>query len=146
MYHTVIVGCGFAGAVMARELAERGGENILILEKRGHIGGNCYDRYDRYGVLIHQYGPHIFHTNSERVYQYLSRFTEWYDYSHEVVANVNGQLIPVPFSLATLHMVFGEEMAKKLEKKLLEEFGEGTRVPILKLRQAEDADLQAVAP
>ncbi len=145
MYHTVIVGCGFAGAVMARELAERGREKVLILEKRGHIAGNCYDTYDRYGILIHQYGPHIFHTDSERVYQYLSRFTEWYDYTHEVVANVNGQLIPVPFSLSTLHMVFGEEMAEKLEKKLLEEFGMGTRVPILKLCEAEDPDLQAVA-
>lgn len=145
MYHTVIVGCGFAGAVMARELAERGKENILIIEKRGHIAGNCYDTYDRYGVLIHQYGPHIFHTDSERVYKYLSRFTEWYDYTHEVVANVNGQFIPVPFSFDTLHMVYGEEMAAKLEKKLLEEFGAGTRVPILKLREAEDADLQAVA-
>ena len=145
MYHTVIVGCGFAGAVMARELAERGRENVLILEKRGHIAGNCYDTNDRYGVWIHQYGPHIFHTDSERVYDYLSRFTEWYDYSHEVVANVNGQLIPVPFSLHTLHMVFEEEMAKKLEKKLIEEFGRGTRVPILKLKEAEDADLQAVA-
>lgn len=145
MYHTVIVGCGFAGAVMARELAERGKENVLIIEKRGHIAGNCYDTYDRYGVWIHQYGPHIFHTDSERVYQYLSRFTEWYDYTHEVAANVNGQLIPIPFSLHTLPMVFGEEMARKLEKKLLEEFGEGTRVPILKLREAEDADLRAVA-
>lgn len=145
MYDTVIAGCGLAGSVMARELAERGGENILVLEKRGHIAGNCYDTYDRYGVLIHQYGPHIFHTDSERVYKYLSRFTEWYDYSHEVAANVNGQMISVPFNLNTLYMVYGEEMAAKLERKLLEEFGEGTRVPILKLREAEDADLQAVA-
>jgi len=145
MYDTVIVGCGLAGAVMARELAERGRENILMLEKRDHLAGNCFDTYDRYGIWIHQYGPHIFHTDSVRVYQYLSRFTAWYDYSHEVVANVNGQLIPIPFNLNTLHMVYGEEMANKLERKLLEEFGEGTMVPILELKKAEDADLQAVA-
>lgn len=144
-YDSVIVGCGFAGAVAARELAERGGQRVLVLEKRNHVAGNCYDVRDRHGILVHQYGPHIFHTNNRRVYEYLSRFTEWYDYSHEVLANVNGQMIPVPFNLNTLHMVYDEKMAQALEKKLLEAFGEGSRVPILKLMQAEDEDLKAVA-
>lgn len=144
-YDSIVVGCGFAGAVAARELAERGGEKVLVLEKRNHVAGNCYDVKDKHGILIHQYGPHIFHTNIERVYQYLSRFTEWYDYSHEVLANVNGQMIPVPFNLNTLHMVYDEKMAQTLEKKLVETFGEGSRVPILKLMQAEDEDLKAVA-
>ena len=144
-YNSIVVGCGFAGAVVARELAERGEEKVLILEKRNHIAGNCYDVCDKDGVLIHKYGPHIFHTNIERVYQYLSRFTEWYDYSHEVVANVNGQMIPVPFNLNTLGMVYDKEMAESLEKKLIETFGEGSRVPILKLMEQEDEDLKAVA-
>lgn len=144
-YDSIVVGCGFAGAVTARELAERGKEKVLVLEKRNHVAGNCYDTLDENGVLIHQYGPHIFHTNVERVYQYLSRFTEWYDYSHEVVANVNGQMIPVPFNLNTLHMVYDEKMAATLEKKLTETFGAGSRVPILKLMEQEDEDLKAVA-
>lgn len=144
-YDSIVVGCGFAGAVTARELAERGKEKVLVLEKRDHVAGNCYDTCDEHGVLIHQYGPHIFHTNIERVYQYLSRFTEWYDYSHEVVANVNGQMIPVPFNLNTLHMVYDEKMAQSLEKKLIETFGAGSRVPILKLMEQEDEDLKAVA-
>lgn len=144
-YDSIVVGSGFAGAVVARELAERGNERVLVIEKRGHVAGNCYDVCDEHGVLIHQYGPHIFHTNIERVYQYLSRFTEWYDYSHEVVANVNGQMIPVPFNLNTLYLVYDKEMAESLEKKLVEAFGEGSRVPILKLREQEDEDLKAVA-
>ncbi len=144
-YDSIVVGSGFAGAVVARELAERKDEQVLVLEKRGHVAGNCYDVRDKHGVLIHQYGPHIFHTNMKRVYEYLSRFTEWYDYSHEVVANVNGQMIPVPFNLNTLSMVYDKEMAQSLEKKLVETFGEGSRVPILKLMEQEDEDLKAVA-
>lgn len=145
MYDSIIVGAGFAGSVLARELAERGKERVLIIEKRNHPAGNCYDLEDSYGILVHQYGPHIFHTNSDRVYEYLSRFTEWYDYSHEVAANVNGQLIPVPFNLNTLYMVYGREMAMQLEKKLVDAFGRGSRVPILKLMEQEDEELKAVA-
>ena len=87
-YDAIIVGAGFAGAVCARELAERGGKRVLVLERRSHIGGNAYDCADGAGVLIHQYGPHIFHTNSARVFDYLSRFTAWRDYQHRVIANI----------------------------------------------------------
>ena len=76
MYDSIVIGCGFAGDVVARELAEKKKKRVLVIDSRPHIGGNCYDRKDEYGILIHQYGPHIFHTNSERVYRYLSRFTE----------------------------------------------------------------------
>ena len=89
-YDCLVIGAGFAGAVTARELAERGGKRVLVLERRSHVGGNAYDRLDGAGVLIHQYGPHIFHTNSQRAYDYLSRFTAWRDYQHRVVANVHG--------------------------------------------------------
>ena len=116
MYDSIIVGCGFAGAVVARELAERGGQNVCIIEKRNHIGGNCYDLYDDEGILIHQYGPHIFHTSKQHVYEYLSRFTEWYDYKHEVVANIHGEYMPVPFNLNTLKLVYGEEKAAELRE------------------------------
>ena len=93
MYDSIVIGSGFAGAVVARELAEKKGQRVLVLDARDHVGGNCYDRLDEHGILIHQYGPHIFHTNMDRVYEYLSRFTEWYDYRHEVVGNVYGKKI-----------------------------------------------------
>ncbi len=143
-FDSIVVGAGFAGAVAARELAERGSEKVLVLESRDHIGGNCYDEPDKYGILVHVYGPHIFHTNSERAYKYLSRFTEWIDYSHEVVAKVGDEEIPVPFNLNTLRQVFPED-ADELEALLIETFGEGARVPILKLREAEDERLQKIA-
>ncbi len=144
MYDSIIVGCGFAGAVAARELAEKKGKHVLILDSRDHVGGNCYDRYDEYGVLIHQYGPHIFHTNSKQVYEYLSRFTDWYEFSHKVVGNVHGKELPIPFNLNTLEMVYGDR-APELEQKLVAQFGEGARVPILELMNHEDADLKEIA-
>lgn len=143
-YDSIVIGAGFAGAVVARELAERGGEQVLVLDSRDHIGGNCYDAPDEYGITIHRYGPHIFHTNIERVYTYLSRFTEWFDYRHEVVAKVGGAEIPVPFNLNTLEQVFGDEAAE-LTALLLEKYGEGARVPILELCEADDERLKKIA-
>ena len=80
MYYSIIIGSGFAVALVARELAEKKGQNVLVIDARDHVGGNCYDKMDEHGILIHQYGPHIFHTNIKRVYDYLSRFTDWYEY------------------------------------------------------------------
>ena len=138
MYDSIVIGAGIAGSVMARQLAEKGGRNVLVLEQLSHIGGNCYDRPDPSGVLIHEYGPHIFHTNMEDVFSYLSRFTEWYLYEngHQVVANVDGQLIPIPFNLNTLHMVYDKDAADELEQKLVAAYGQGSRVPIMKLRES----------
>lgn len=144
MYDSIVIGCGFAGAVAARELAEQKGERVLIIESRDHIGGNCYDKKDEYGILIHQYGPHIFHTNSKRVYEYLSRFTKWYEFDHEVVGKIHGRELPIPFNLNSLEMVYGDR-APALEKKLVERFGEGARVPILELMNHEDDDLKEIA-
>lgn len=144
MFDSVIIGAGVAGCVAARELAEAG-RNVLVLEQREHIGGNCYDELDEHGILVHKYGPHIFHTRETRAYDYLSRFTKWYAFGHEVVANVHGTLIPVPFNLNTLHMVYDKEKADELEKKLIEAFGMESRVPILKLRQHSDPDIRQIA-
>ena len=141
----VVIGSGVAGAVAARCLAEEQGKQVLVLEKKDHIGGNCYDEKDDYGILIHKYGPHIFHTNDEEVYEWLSRFTDWYAFGHEVVARVGDRLIPVPFNLNTLKQVYGEEKGAVLEQKLVEAYGFGARVPILKLRQHEDTEIQAIA-
>ncbi len=146
-YDAIVIGAGFAGAVAARELAQRGGESVLVLEQRPHIGGNAYDRLDEAGVLIHQYGPHIFHTNSKRVFDYLSRFTGWRDYQHRVVARISpeGEVIPVPFNLTSLRIAFGEEKGAELEKKLVAHYGRESKVSILTLRENDDPELKMVA-
>ena len=145
MYDAIVIGSGIAGAAAARVLAEEQNKSVLVLEKKAHIGGNCYDEEDAHGVLIHRYGPHIFHTSDEEVYTWLSRFTEWYAFGHEVVARVGDKLIPVPFNLNTLRQVYGEEKAAVLKEKLISTFGEGARVPILKLREQQDPEIQAIA-
>lgn len=144
MYQSIIIGCGFAGAVAARELAEKKGQHVLVIDARNHVGGNCYDRPDEHGILIHQYGPHIFHTNISRVFEYLSRFTDWYEYKHEVVGKIRDKEIPIPFNLNSLEMVYGER-AGHLEKLLIDNFGEGARVPILELMNHENDELQEIA-
>ena len=144
MYDAIIVGAGFAGAVTARRLAEAG-LRVLILEQREHIGGNAYDEIDEAGILVQLYGPHIYHTKEEEVHRFLSRFTSWHDYRHEVVANIHGRLLPVPFNLNTLELVYGKQEAAVREKKLTEAFGYGTKVPILKLREHADPDIREIA-
>lgn len=147
MYDSIVIGAGIAGSTAARQLAEQKGHKVLVVEKRDHIGGNCYDRLDDHGILVHEYGPHIFHTNMEDVFAYLSRFTEWilYENGHQVVANVNGRLIPIPFNLNTLHMVYEKETADVLEKKLKDAYSEGSRVPIMKLRENPDPEIRSIA-
>lgn len=144
-FDCLVIGAGYAGSVSARELAERGGKKVLVLERRDHVGGNAYDCPDPHGVLIHQYGPHIFHTSDKRVFDWLSRFTQWRDYQHRVLASVYGQYLPVPFNLTSLHMAFPEEKAARLEQKLLDAYGEGSRVTILELRENTDPELREVA-
>lgn len=148
-YDCLVVGAGMAGATAARELAQRGGRRVLVLERRAHIGGNAYDCPDRAGVLIHQYGPHIFHTTSKRVYDYLSQYTAWLDYQHQVVANLPGERgrmqFPVPFNLVSLETAFPPEKAKALEAKLIDAYGAGNKVTILELRENRDPEIAALA-
>lgn len=147
-YDSIIVGAGFAGAVTARCLAEAG-RHVLILEKHNHIGGNAYDRLDEAGILIHQYGPHIFHTNDKAVYDFLSRFTQWRTYQHEVVANIPAEEgraeMPVPFNLLSLRQAYAPEKAARLEKKLMETYGPEQKVTILQLRENTDPELSELA-
>jgi UDP-galactopyranose mutase len=103
----LIVGAGFAGSVLAERLAAGSAKRVLLIDRRPHIGGNAYDEYDRHGILIHRYGPHIFHTNSSQIVAYLSRFTEWRPYEHRVLAQVDGQLVPIPINLSTINKLYG---------------------------------------
>ena len=148
-YDAVIVGAGYAGAVCARALAEKG-KRVLAAERRPHVGGNAYDRLDDAGVLIHQYGPHIFHTNNKTVFDWLSRFTRWRDYQHRVIANIpdekGGRMTyPVPFNLTSLETAFGAEEGKRLGDKLIAAYGAEKKVTILELRQNADAEIAALA-
>lgn len=110
MFDYMIVGAGFAGSVLAERLAADLGKKVLLVEKRSHIGGNAYDHYDDHGILVHRYGPHIFHTNSADIFGYLSRFTEWRPYEHRVLASVDGQLVPMPINLDTVNKLYGTTM------------------------------------
>ncbi|MBD0326040.1 MAG: UDP-galactopyranose mutase [Pyrinomonadaceae bacterium] len=107
MFDYLIVGAGFAGSVIAERLASQLDQKVLIVDKRPHIGGNAYDHYNDDGVLVHKYGPHIFHTNSREVFEYLSQFTEWRSYQHRVMASVDGQLLPIPINLDTINKLYG---------------------------------------
>ena len=110
MFDYLIVGAGFAGSVMAERLAADAGKKVLIIDKRPHIGGNAYDHHDEAGILVHKYGPHIFHTNSKEVFEYLSAFTEWRPYQHRVQACVDGQLLPIPINLDTVNRYYGAQL------------------------------------
>lgn len=144
MFDYVIVGSGFAGSVCARSLAEAGNK-VLVLERRPHIGGNAYDCLDENGILIHKYGPHIFHTSEKRVYDYLSRFTEWRRYDHEVLAKAGSLEFPVPFNLNSLYKAYPADKATELEKKLVTAYGMEKKVPIGEMRKSEDADIRELA-
>ncbi len=145
MFDTVIIGAGYAGLVMAERLASEQDEKVLVVERRHHIGGNAYDRFDNNGVLIHEYGPHIFHTRSQEVWNYLSRFTEWHYYEHKVLALVDGKEVPIPFNLNTIEEVFPRELAHRMQSKLMNLLGYNVKVPILKLKEQDDDDLKFLA-
>ncbi|MDT7950746.1 MAG: UDP-galactopyranose mutase [Acetobacteraceae bacterium] len=110
MYDWLIVGAGFAGAVLAERLASQQGARVLVVDRRDHIAGNAYDHLDEAGVLVHRYGPHIFHTNSEAVFEHLSQFTEWRPYEHRVIGQVDGQLVPIPINLDTVNRLYGLDL------------------------------------
>ncbi len=140
----IIVGAGYAGCVTARVLADAG-KKVLILEKRNHIGGNAHDYLDENGVMRHEYGPHIFHTNSERAVEFLSRFTDWYPYEHRVLGYIEDTLVPIPFNLKSIELLFSPEKAAHLKDVLINVYGMDTKVPILELRKSDDPQIQELA-
>ncbi|HEY1958211.1 MAG TPA: UDP-galactopyranose mutase [Polyangiaceae bacterium] len=111
MFDYLIVGAGFAGSVLAERLASQLGKRVLVCDKRPHVGGNAYDCFDDAGILIHKYGPQVFHTSSPRIFDYLSQFTAWRPYEHRVLASVNGQLLPFPINVDTINRLYGTSMS-----------------------------------
>src|SRR3954467_4141319 len=140
MFDYLVVGAGFAGATIAERLAADSGKKVLICDKRPHIGGNAYDHYDEAGILVHKYGPHIFHTNSRDVYEYLSQFTEWRPYQHRVLACVDGQLLPIPINLDTVNRMYGTNYTS-FE---LEEFFRSVAEPVAQVKTSEDVIVSKV--
>jgi UDP-galactopyranose mutase len=140
-YDYLIVGAGFAGSVMAERLAADAGKRVLVIDKRPHIAGNAFDHKDEAGILIHQYGPHIFHTNSADIVDYLSRFTEWRPYEHRVLAEVRGQLVPIPINRTTLNKLFGLSLETEAAAA---EFLAARAEPVTVIRSSEDVVISAV--
>ena len=129
MKKIIIAGAGFAGATVARKLADAGYE-VEVFERRETIGGNAYDYMDESKSYVHLYGPHIFHTSIDGVYEFLSNFTEWFEYKHKVLGYIDGEYVPIPFSLNSLNMCFEPQKAKRIEQKLIEKYGLGNKVTI----------------
>ncbi|HVL69804.1 MAG TPA: UDP-galactopyranose mutase [Vicinamibacterales bacterium] len=140
MFDYLVVGAGFAGATIAERLAEDAGRKVLICDRRNHIGGNAYDHFDEAGILVHRYGPHIFHTNSKEVYDYLSRFTAWRPYQHRVLARVDGQLLPIPINLNTINQMYGTSFTSFQ----LDEFFRSMAEPRAQIRTSEDVIVSKV--
>jgi UDP-galactopyranose mutase len=134
VFDYLIVGAGFAGSVIAERLATVAGKSVLLVDRRSHIGGNAFDHYNEHGILVHRYGPHIFHTNSLEVFEYLSQFTEWRPYEHHVLASVDGQLLPMPINLDTLNRLYGLNMNSFEAAKFLASLAE----PREQLKTSED--------
>ena len=140
MFDYLIVGAGFAGSVLAERLAKGSRKKVLICDKRSHIGGNAFDHYNEAGILVHKYGPHIFHTNSREVFEYLSRFTQWRPYQHRVRASVDGQIVPIPINLDTINSLYG----LSLTSFEVEEFYKKVAEQRPEIRTSEDVVVNAV--
>jgi len=145
IFDYVIVGSGFAGAVLAERIATELDKKVLIIEKRKHIGGNCFDFKDENNIIIHKYGPHIFHTNDKEVFNYICKFTNIRIFHHKVLAYIDGKKVPIPFNFNTLYQVFPDTLAKRIEKKLLEKYELNSKVSILELQSEEDSDLKLLS-
>ncbi len=144
--HTnLVVGAGISGAVLARCIAEKSGEKVLVIDSKSHIGGNCYDYKDENGISIHKYGSHIFHTNDVKVWNFITQFTGFNTYMHRVIALIDGIETTIPFNLNTLYDVFPKSMADRFEEKLLNNFEYNTKIPILELKNSKDTDLNFLA-
>lgn len=140
MFDWLIVGAGFAGSVLAERIASQRGESVLLIDRRPHIGGNAFDCYDDAGILVHRYGPHIFHTNSQKIVEYLTQFTQWRPYEHRVLAQVDGKLLPIPINLDTINGLYGLD----LTSEQLERFFAERRETLDEIKTSEDVVVSTV--
>ena len=140
-YDYLIVGAGFAGSVLAERLASQHQARVLLIDRREHVGGNAYDELDEAGILYHKYGPHIFHTNSDQVVDYLSQFTEWRPYEHRVLADVRGQLVPIPINRTTLNSLFNLDLKTDEEAA---DYLASRAEPVEDIQTSEDVVINAV--
>ncbi len=138
MFDILIVGAGFSGAVTARQMAEKYRKKVLILEKRPHIGGNMYEACLENGVRVHCYGPHIFHTNSREVFEYLQRFSDFYPYEHRVLGRIDGKLVPIPFNFTSLEALFPKEKAEAVKRALKAAYPSQQKISILELLKSPE--------
>lgn len=145
MFDFLIVGAGFAGAVMAERIATQLNKKVLVIEKRNHIGGNCYDYRDESGIIVHKYGPHIFHTDYKEVFNYLSNFTDWQMYQHRVLGYIDGKKVPIPFNFESMDTLFPSTLSRRIQEKLTNAYEYGSRVPILELLNSSDQDVESIA-
>ena len=134
-YDTLVVGAGYAGSILAERLATQRGQRVLVVDRRDHIAGNAYDYLDEHGVLVHRYGPHIFHTNSDKVVEYLSQYTDWHPYEHRVLARVGEQLLPIPINRTTANELYGLDLRTEED---MERFLAERAEPLEKIRNSED--------
>ena len=141
----LVVGAGFTGSTLAERIATELGHKVLVVDRRNHIAGNAYDEHNEVHILEHKYGPHIFHTNSDRVWHYLSRFTSWRPYQHRVVGLVDGIQVPIPFNLDSIDLLFPASQASTFHEALLREHPYGARVPVLKLMESGTPELKEIA-
>ena len=140
MYDYLIVGAGYAGSVLAERLARDAGKKVLLVDRRPHIAGNAYDHPDAAGILVHKYGPHIFHTNSREIFEYLSQFTQWRKFEHRVLASVDGKLLPIPINLDTVNKLYG----LNLDSAGLEKFFASVAEKVDNIRTSEDVVVSTV--
>lgn len=140
----IVVGAGFTGATFAERMAAVG-RRVLLIDRRAHLGGNAYDENNNHGILVHRYGPHLFHTNSDVVWKYLSAFTGWRPYEHRVLGLLEGRLVPIPFNLNSLAALFPAASTIRVKEALIAQYGFGSKVPILKLKASADLELRDFA-
>lgn len=144
-YDIIVVGCGFCGSIIARLAAEKYGKRVLVLDKRNHIAGNMYDEMDKDGFLVQKYGPHVFHTNEDWIFQFVTRFSKWFPYQVFYGVDLDGKCVPAPFGFKAIQMLYKKDEAAELIKRLQEYYPNRDSVPVLELMDCTDKHISALA-